>query len=145
VTEVAFHFNVPDKLGYACRLLRKAVGAGSRLVVTGQPAQLQALDTELWTFSPVEFIAHGYTQAADPQVIAASPVVLADSARGTPHQDVLVNLGGGVPEGFERYQRLIEVVTQDDEDRLQARARWKHYADRGYAITRHDLAAREAR
>ena len=26
MTEVAFHFNAPDKLGYACRLLRKAVG-----------------------------------------------------------------------------------------------------------------------
>jgi DNA polymerase-3 subunit chi len=93
----------------------------------------------------VEFIAHCYTPAADAQVLAASPVVLADSARGTPHQDVLVNLGAAVPEGFERFERLIEVVTQDDEDRQRARLRWKHYADRGYAITRHDLAARESR
>jgi DNA polymerase-3 subunit chi len=35
------------------------------------------------------------------------------------------------------------VVTGDDEARQQARLRWKHYADRGYAITRHDLASRE--
>jgi DNA polymerase-3 subunit chi len=34
-------------------------------------------------------------------------------------------------------------VTQEDEDRQQARMRWKHYADRGYAIKRHDLAAKE--
>ena len=46
-----------------------------------------------------------------------------------------------VPQGFERFERLIEVVTGDEGDRLQARSRWKHYADRGYAITRHDLAA----
>jgi hypothetical protein len=26
MTEIAFHFNAPDKLDYACRLLRKAVG-----------------------------------------------------------------------------------------------------------------------
>jgi DNA polymerase-3 subunit chi len=31
------------------------------------------------------------------------------------------------------------VVTLDEEDRQKARHRWKHYADRGYAITRHDL------
>jgi DNA polymerase-3 subunit chi len=69
-------------------------------------------------------------------VLAASPVVLADAPRGAPHQEVLVNLGGAVPDGFERFERLIEVVTQDDDDRVQARGRWKHYADRGYAIKR---------
>lgn len=145
MTEVAFHFNVPDKLGYACRLVRKAAATGSKVVVTGEPDLLRTLDTQLWTFSPLEFIAHCHAGSADSQVVAQSPVVLADSPRATPHQQVLVNLGAGVPEGFERFERLIEVVTQDDGDRQQARTRWKHYADRGYAITRHDLASREAR
>ena len=144
MTEVAFHFNVPDKLSYACRLLRKARAAGSRVVVTGQPELLRTLDTELWTFSALEFIPHCHAASADAQVLAASPVVLADTPRATPHQDVLVNLGGRVPEGFERFQRLIELVSVDDDDRLQARSRWKHYSDRGYAIQRHDLAGREA-
>ncbi len=145
MTEVAFHFNVPDKLAYACRLVRKANGAGSRVVVTGEPDLLRQLDTELWTFSPLEFIPHCHAASAEPEVLAASPVVLADEARGTPHHDVLVNLGGAVPEGFERFGRLIELVSQEEGDRSRARSRWKHYADRGYAITRHDLAAREAR
>jgi DNA polymerase-3 subunit chi len=144
MTEVAFHFNVPDKLAYACRLLRKATGAGSRVVVTGGAEELRSLDIELWTFSALEFIPHCQAAAADPQVLAASPVVLAETPRGTPHQDVLVNLGGRVPEGFERFERLIELVTRDDADRQQARVRWKHYADRGYAIKTHDLGAREA-
>ncbi|HET8744136.1 MAG TPA: DNA polymerase III subunit chi [Ramlibacter sp.] len=145
MTEVAFHFNVPDKLAYACRLLRKAAGAGARVVVTGEPELLRRLDTELWTFSALEFIPHAHAGSADAQVLAASPVVLADTARGTPHQQVLVNLGGAVPEGFERFERLIELVSQDEDDRQHARARWKHYADRGYAIQRHDYAVREGR
>jgi DNA polymerase-3 subunit chi len=146
VTEVAFHFNVPHKTGYACRLLRKATGAGSRVVVTGGADLLRTLDVELWTFSPLEFIPHCYAPAAGADVLAGSPVVLADSPRGAPHQEVLVNLGEGVPEGFEQFERLIEVVSNDEDDRARARVRWKHYADRGYAITRHDLgAAREAR
>jgi len=144
MTEVAFHFNVPDKLAYACRLLRKATGAGSKVVVTGESQQLRTLDTELWTFSALEFIPHCHAASADAQVLAASPVVLADTPRGAPHQEVLVNLGEGVPDGFERFERLIEVVSQDDGDRQRARARWKHYADRGYAIQRHDLAQRES-
>lgn len=145
MTEVAFHFNVPDKLGYACRLLRKAHAAGSRVVVTGPAEELRTLDVQLWTFSPAEFIPHCHATAADPALVDASPVLLADAPRGTPHQEVLVNLGAAVPDGFERFERLIELVTQEDDDRQQARLRWKHYASRGYAITRHDLAAREAR
>lgn len=140
MTEVAFHFNVPEKVAYACRLLRKATGAGSKLVVTGEPDVLRALDTGLWTFSALDFIPHCHAAEAGGEVLAASPVVLSESARGTPHQEVLVNLGGRVPEGFERFGRLIEIVGLQEGDRLQARARWKHYADRGYAIQRHDLA-----
>ena len=143
MTEVAFHFNAPDKLGYACRLLRKAVGSGAQVMVTGEADTLRELDLALWTFAPLEFLAHCNGQAT-PATLAASPVVLAESVMTGPHQQVLVNLGGSVPEGFERFERLIEVVTQAQDDRLDARRRWKHYADRGYAITRHDLASRDA-
>ena len=88
---------------------------------------------------------HCLDAAATPAVLAASPVVLAAAPRAAPHQQVLVNLGATVPDGFERFERLIEVITWDEEDRQQARRRWKHYADRGYAIERENLASREAR
>ena len=145
MTEVAFHFNAPAKLAYACRLVRKAAGTGARVVVTGEPELLRELDVALWTFSPLEFVAHCHAESADAQVLAASPVVLSAEARSAPHQQVLVNLGAPVPEGFERFERLIEVVSTDEADRQDARRRWKHYADRGYAVQRHDLASPEAR
>jgi DNA polymerase-3 subunit chi len=104
---------------------------------------LGELDVALWTFSALDFIPHCRDGSAPGSVLAASPVVLADSARSAPHHDVLVNLGDAVPDGFEGFERLIEVVTGDEADRAQARRRWKHYAARGYAITRHDRA-REA-
>jgi DNA polymerase-3 subunit chi len=127
VTEIAFHFNAPDKLAYACRLLRKAYGGRSLVVVVGEPVDLTELDQALWTFSALDFIPH--SRAGEPGAQAA-PVLLTDS----------LNLGIEVPGGFERFERLIEVVSLDDADRQGARGRWKHYADRGYAITRHDLA-----
>ena len=143
MTDVMFHFNAPDKLGHACRLLRKAVASGAKVVVTGEAGVLRELDAALWTFSALEFIPHCLGNAPA-TVLSASPVVLTQSARTAPHHEVLVNLGGAVPEGFERFERLIEVVTVDDEDRARGRERWAHYKDRGYAITTHDLVAREA-
>lgn len=141
MTEVAFHFNAPDKLGYTCRLLRKAIATGARVMVTGETATLRDLDAALWTFAPLEFLPHCHG-AATPATLAASLVVLAESVRSAPHQQVLVNLGGTVPEGFERFERLIEVVSDQEQDRLDARNRWKHYADRGYAIKDHNVAVR---
>ena len=66
--------------------------------------------------------------------------MLADDLAAAPHQQVLLNLGAEVPAGFERFERVIEVVGLDDADRQLARSRWRHYADRGYAMSRHDLA-----
>lgn len=141
MTEVAFHFNAPDKVGYACRLLRKAVGSGAKVVVTGQAALLGELDAALWTFTALDFLPHCREPGAPAAVLAASPVVLTEAPRAAPHHQVLVNLGQALPDGFETFERLIEVVTADEDDRQRARQRWKHYASRGYNIVRHDLGA----
>jgi len=60
-----------------------------------------------------------------------------------PHHQVLVNLCAEVQPAFAQFERAIEVVSLDAQDREQARARWKHYAAQGYSITRHDLNLRD--
>ena len=145
MTEVAFHFNVLDKWDYVCRLLRKAAAKGSRVTVTGEAASLRQLDGQLWSLSPTDFVPHCSAESADAGTLHASPIVFCAVPEMSPHHEVLLNLGAAVPSGFERFERLIEVVGGDDEDRLLSRQRWKHYQDRGYAIRRHDLASRETR
>ncbi len=143
MTEIGFHFNTPDKANYACRLVRKAVNArGLRVIVVGEPPMLEAIDAALWQLSPSDFIAHCRADAP-PQMLSRSPVVLcaegADAA-ALPHREMLVNLGPAVPAGFERFERLIDIVSSEPDDRQIGRARWRHYADRGYPIQPHDFA-----
>lgn len=145
MTEVTFHFNVPEPVAYAGRLVRRAAGSGAAVVVTGDAGLLEQLDAELWTADPIEFFPHCHADTAEPHVLERSPVILATSAREARHHGVLVNLGGPVPEGFEKFERLNEVVSQDEGDRARARSRWKHYRDRGYAIRRYDAVTREMR
>lgn len=143
MTEVAFHFNAPDKLAYVCRFARKAVRQDARVAITGSGQDLQRLDRMLWAMAPTDFVAHCLDDA-DEQMRLASPVLLTADPRACEQRDVLVNVGDAVPQGFERYARLIEVVSQSDEaDRGHARARWRHYAAQGHAIVRHDLVLRE--
>ena len=139
MTEVAFHFNAPDKLAYACRFARKLARSEHRLVITGAQPLLDALDIQLWGMAPSDFIAHCRGDSPE-QLLRASPVVLTADPRQVEHHEVLLNLGDDVPEGFGSYQRLVEVVSAEDtQDRDRARARWRHYAQRGYTIVRHDL------
>lgn len=144
MTDVAFHFNVPQRLDYACRLLRKIVASGSRALVTAPPDTLEALDASMWTFSDTDFIAHCGVDA-QAQVLQKSPVVLAQSTAQAPFYDILVNLGAPVASDVDRFARVIEVVTLDEEDRRLARQRWKRYADAGLTLVRHDLAAPQQR
>ena len=141
MTEIDGHYNMPDKLGYACRLLRKAVGAhGARLVVVADAALLDAIDQALWKLSPSEFIAHCRIDDAS-FIVERSPVVLADGAAASlPDRPILVNLGVELPPRFERFERLIDIVGSDDADRQAGRVRWRHYKDRGYAIRTHPYA-----
>lgn len=139
MTEVAFHFNAPDKLAYACRFARKVLRSEMRLVIAGPEESLDRLDRMLWALGPSDFVAHARS-GGDEDMVAASPVLLTTDPRESTHQDVLLNLGHNVPEGFARFQKLVEVVSaHDDADRQAARERWRHYAGRGYEIVRHDL------
>lgn len=142
MTEVEFHYNVSDKLFYSCRLLRKAHAGGARLLVTGETVMLAQLDQMLWTISGTEFLPHCRSDAA-PATLALTPIVLANSALDPALTglvfSVLVNLGQGVPPGFERFERFIEVVASAPDDRQAGRDRWNHYKERGYAIKRYDL------
>ena len=58
MTEVSFHFNVPDRTEYTCRLLRKALRQGVRVVVVGPEKILAGLDRAIWTFDAIEFVPH---------------------------------------------------------------------------------------
>lgn len=138
MTGIAFHVNLTDRLGYACRLLRKASASGSRVVVTGPVSELRALDAALWTFSPQDFVPHGLAQALPPALRERTPILLCESAAAAPHREVLVNLHDGFPEGYEGYERLIELVPAQEGPLRQARLRWKHYAGQGHAMTKVD-------
>jgi DNA polymerase-3 subunit chi len=165
MTSIDFHSNAADRIGYTCRLVRKAHAAGSTLVIFSRDRQLLAdLDQHLWTFSALDFLPHCYAHDA---LAGSTPILLtdvdqaavssADDLTGAavklasdtfdtpvsaplPHHDVLVNLDSAVPAFFTRFTRLIEIVTATDQDRAAGRERWKFYKDRGYPLTHHDLA-----
>ena len=145
MTSIDFYFNAGDRLGVACRLAGKALAQKKRVLIYAPQADLaQKMDRLLWTSQSVSFIPHCYLH--DP-LAAETPVLIAagdETAPAAATCDVLLNLADACPPFFERHERLLEIVAQDDEGRSAGRARYAFYRDRGYAIRNHDLAG-EAR
>lgn len=139
MTRIEFHFNTSERLLHTCRLVRKARAQNLRIAVVGAPATLKQLDAELWRFQDVSFLAH-CTAQDPPEIQRASPVALGPDPHAWGINEVLLNLGDGVPDDFERFARLIEIVSSDDHGRFQARVRWKHYKSLGFEILQHDLS-----
>ena len=137
MTTVDFHSGVADKLDYTCRLLRKAWRAGSRVLVTGEPAQLARLDALLWTFEPGEFIPHARLRAgqAIAPLLARTPIWLADSPDSLPAQaglrEVLVNIGPDLADGYQDFGRVIEIVAASETEVANGRQRWRQYLAAG--------------
>jgi DNA polymerase-3 subunit chi len=138
MTRVDFHFNAPDKLLYGCRLVRKAHRSGSRVLVWCEDAvRLKRFDELLWTFSDQDFIPH--VSAGDP-LAAQTPVLLTAEPVDCAHHEILINLGDQTPPMFSRFDRLIEVVSNEDSDRALARQRFRFYKDRGYPMNTHEVS-----
>lgn len=139
MTEVAFHFNVPDQVDYLCRLLRKVSQARMRALVCLPKLWVESLDTALWTFAQEEFVAHARWD--DPETVRArSPVLLSDRPAEWPEAQVLINALSDMPLAFQRYQKVIEIVGVDAQERVAARLRWKAYTQMGYELVQHDGA-----
>jgi DNA polymerase-3 subunit chi len=140
MSDIAFHLNAPDKLGYACRLLRKAHARGARAIVYGPEIELTQLDQALWRLEGPDFVPH-CGDSDPPFVQRASPILLTALAplNQVFEATVLVNLGAAVPEGFERFERIIEVVTAFAPEVALARVRWKAYKTNGHEPYAHDL------
>jgi DNA polymerase-3 subunit chi len=91
----------------------------------------------LWTWQATGFLPHCMTHSP---LAAQSPVLITHDPEDIPHDEVLLNLHYEWPPAFSRFQRLVEIVGRDDEDRAAARGRFRFYRDRGYEIVNHDLS-----
>ena len=137
MTSVDFYFNAADKLQVACRLAGKATAQGKRLLIYAPQTDIaQRIDRMLWTWQATGFVPH--CAAQDP-LAGETPVLIATTADADVTCEVLLNLAADAPPAFERYERLLELVAQDDGDRLAGRVRYKFYRQRGYRIADHDL------
>jgi DNA polymerase-3 subunit chi len=141
MTDVVFHYGVADKSDYAIRLLRKAVRSGSRVRVALAPTELATFSARLWAMAPTGFVAHCDDQAPA-SLKRRSPVILGTTGESDePEVAVLLNLTNDMPEDPQRYEKILEVITTDPQDRQQGRTRKRAYDSAHCPVLMHDAGA----
>lgn len=138
MTSIDFYFNADERLHVACRLATKAFSQNRKLLVFApEPELATRFDRLLWTMPAIGFVPHCRVEDS---LAPQTPILIAGDDTLPPGCDVLLNLAGDCPPHFERFERLLEVVTREDADRASARSRYRFYKERGYLISDHDLA-----
>ena len=123
------------RLNVAERLTEKALGRGHRIFINCESAeQLSALDSYLWEFKAASFVPHEVAGNHTDE-----RVVLGFEQGPETHNDVLINLALSPPSYFAQFERVAEVVTQDEASLDALRSAWRHYRDRGYPLQKHEL------
>jgi DNA polymerase-3 subunit chi len=133
MTECLFHTQVVQPVAYTARLVRKALRQQQPLVVLANAPTLDHLSQSIWALGDEAFLPHCRADAP-PEVLARSLVWLADDLTMVTPRGWLVHLGHQVAPGFERFERLIEVVGDETAQVEAARARWRYYEERGYPL-----------
>lgn len=140
MTQVFFYHGAADKIAAACALLGGAYAKRKPMLVFAPDSEIaNSIDRMLWTNAALSFIPHC---RADSPLAAETPILITDSLDSIAQDERLMNLSQEIPPGFSRFESLIEVVGQGEEERGAARERVKFYKDRGYEVRYFDLSER---
>ena len=126
------------RLRLACRITEKAYLAKQKVVVLlDDPESMRRFDELLWTFGDGSFVPHDAVNTASNDCEA--PVALTTGPLPPGHADVLINLGGPVPPGFEKFARVAEFLDARPEVRAAGRERFKAYRARSIDPQTHNV------
>lgn len=142
MARIDFAFGAPHRLRTACEVVHKHYLAGRRMVVYTRDVQrLAYFDRLLWGFDSAAFVPH--VNSDDP-LAPHTPIVLTasqPSRLASNGDDVwLLNLDMDCPPEATAFGRILEIVSNHDQDRAAARIRWRDYQAEGHELHAHDLS-----
>ena len=122
----------------ACRIVEKAYRLGHRVYVrTGNSDDTNVLDDLLWTFSQNSFVPH---QLSTESVSLESPVVIGEHPPAAEGADVVISVADDPISYFTAYQRIVEIVGCDDDEKVSGRKRFRYYREHGVEPNTHRIA-----
>ncbi len=123
---------------FACRLTEKAFKKGhSVFLLTSSSEDSELLNDLLWCFREDSFVPHQiYGQSGVAPNLA---VEIGHHQDVAPDFDLLINLTNKIPLFFNQFQRVSEVVVQQEAILDATRNSYKHYKEQGCSLHLHNI------
>ena len=123
----------------ACKIAAKAYKQGLRVFLRVEDKDRVAqLDQLLWHFNPASFIPHcaAVNLAEQPR----TPVVIGDQQAPDGFDQLLISLSRQVPADIDRFDRVADLISNEETNKQHGRQRFKHYRQLGIEPTTHQIA-----
>lgn len=122
---------------FICSLINKAWLSGNQIYIhVDSEAGGKAIDDLLWTYRDISFLPH---ELLSQQQTSNSPVSIGYATNYTNDESVMLNLSQEVPAFSNQFERILEIVGDDQHQRQQARQRYKYYRDHSYELHDHKI------
>lgn len=130
--------NQEDVYRFLCRLVDKAYQQQHKIYIQANSSEEgQRIDELLWTFRDISFIPHQLILEQQ-----TDPMISVTIATGKPNQfvaDILFNLTNTVPIYFPEFTRIIEIVSEEKENKNQSRKKYSFYKEQNCQLTMHHI------
>lgn len=122
---------------FACTMANKVWKNGNIVYIhTSNKEAAILLDDLLWTFNDISFLPHGLCDEHNHENI---PVLVGWNEQLPEQCQVMINLTEEIPATADKFPRIIEIVTGNNQDRQSARNRYRDYRAGGFELHDHML------
>lgn len=131
---------LPDGTGtdrFACSIAKKAWSTGNRVHIhTQSEERAKGMDDLLWTFRDISFVPHEMYNGV---INNDTPITIGFGNAYPEESQVIINLDLDIPEFVANFERIVEIVGGDENNKKFARQRYRQYKNSDYETHDHKI------
>jgi DNA polymerase-3 subunit chi len=123
------------RITLACKLAEKAWRLENTIHIhTMTQADAERLDELLWTFRDGSFVPHELVGGN-----TGAPITIGHGDAAIEPRDLLITLCDEIPPFADKFPRVAELVTSEENCRIKSRQRYASYRDQGHKLETHKI------
>ncbi|MDM8565057.1 DNA polymerase III subunit chi [Candidatus Halobeggiatoa sp. HSG11] len=121
----------------ACQIADKAWHQNYQIYVHSE-SQMAAeqLDMMMWVFKEESFLPHDVYYSNTSSI---APIQIGYTNQACKDMEVLINMSKVIPPFFEQFQRIAEIVDNNNIEREAGRNRYRFYKEQNYNLKVHEI------
>ncbi|AGF49154.1 DNA polymerase III subunit chi [Candidatus Kinetoplastidibacterium galati] len=134
--QINFIFGVSNRMNAICHVINKYyLSSRNLLVYSNEHEALCKLDSMLWTFKDVSFIPHSFYKI-DNNCEEEFIIVTSKKTNNMKSKEMLlINMSNIIPLCYNDFEGVVEIVSESEQERYEARSRWRIYKNDGHLLT----------